>query len=86
MTEVRVRPRAPLMGTGPSAELAFTRALDRRAQFTNKRRAIVLGLEHILRMHGLDVCHTEYGRHLGQGLFEFRLRHNEAELQRRLHW
>ena len=51
----------------------------------HERRAIVLALEHILRVHGLDVCKTEYGRHLGQGLFEFRLRHNEAELQRRLH-
>ena len=44
----------------------------------------MLALEHILRAHGIDVCHTEYGRHLGHGLFEFRLRHDEAELRRRL--
>jgi hypothetical protein len=49
-----------------------------------KRRAIVLALEHILRAQGIDVCQTEYGRQLGQGLFEFRLRHDEAELRRRL--
>ncbi len=47
------------------------------------RRAIV-SLEHILGVHGLGVCGTEYGRHLGHGLFEFRLRHDEATLRRRL--
>ena len=50
----------------------------------HKRRAIVLALKHILGAQGIDVCRTEYGRHLGQGLFEFRLRHDEAELRRRL--
>ena len=50
-----------------------------------QRRAVVMGLQHILAERGLAVCATEFGRHLGQGLFEFRLRYDEAALMRRLH-
>ena len=46
---------------------------------------MVLALEHILGEHGVGVCGTEFGRHLGRGLFEFRLRHDEEALRRRLH-
>ena len=49
------------------------------------RRAAVMGLQHVLAERGLDVCGTEFGRHLGQGLFEFRLRYDETALRRRLH-
>ena len=52
---------------------------------THKRRAIVMALQYILAEQGQDVCGTEYGRHLGQGLFEFRLRHDAVALGRRLH-
>ena len=51
----------------------------------HKRRAVVMGLQHILAERGLAVCATEFGRRLGQGLFEFRLRYDEAALRRRLH-
>ena len=50
----------------------------------SKRRALVLALEYVLGEHGVGVCGTEFGRHLGQGLFEFRLRHDEVALRRRL--
>ena len=50
-----------------------------------KRRAVVMGLQYILAERGLAVCATELGRHLGQGLFELRLRYDEAALTRRLH-
>ncbi len=50
-----------------------------------KRRAVVMALQHILAERGLAVCATEFGRHLGQGLCEFRLRYDEAALTRRLH-
>lgn len=50
-----------------------------------KRRALVMGLQYILAERGIDVCGTEFGRHLGHGLFEFRLRYDEAALGRRLH-
>lgn len=49
-----------------------------------KRRAITMALTHILAVHGIAVCGTEFGRHLGHGLFEFRLRYDEAVLRRRL--
>ena len=50
-----------------------------------KQRAVVLALERILGEHGVGVCGTEFGRHLGRGLFEFRLRHDEEALRRGLH-
>jgi hypothetical protein len=42
-----------------------------------KRAAMIAAVEVILVARGLDVCATEYGRHLGEGLFEFRVRHDE---------
>jgi hypothetical protein len=50
-----------------------------------RRRAVVMGLQHILAERVLAVCGTELGRHLCQGLFEFRLRYDEAAVRRRLH-
>jgi hypothetical protein len=35
----------------------------------------------ILTDMGLDVCGTEYGKQLGSGLFEFRIRHDEAVIR-----
>lgn len=43
----------------------------------NKRAAAVAGLRHVLGRLGLEVCRTEYGKQLGKGLAEFRLRHSE---------
>jgi hypothetical protein len=51
----------------------------------HKRRAIVMGLQYILAEQDQGVCGAEYGRHLGQGLFESRLRHDAVTLARRLH-
>ena len=31
------------------------------------------------KVRGLDVCGTEWGKQLGEGLFEFRVRHTAAE-------
>jgi hypothetical protein len=42
--------------------------------------ALVSGLEHVLSHRGVEVCQTEWGKHLGQGLFEFRVRHSAAEI------
>jgi hypothetical protein len=46
-----------------------------------KRRAAAAGLEMILAVDGLAVCASPWGKHLGQGLFEFRLRHSEQEVR-----
>lgn len=35
------------------------------------------GNENYLGEFGLDICQTEHGKHLGKGLFELRIRHDE---------
>jgi len=47
-----------------------------------QRRAIGVALREILEVEGLAICRTGYGRQLGDGLFEFRLRHDAAEILR----
>lgn len=37
-------------------------------------------MSEVLEKFGLDVCDTEYGKQLGDGLFEFRLRHDADEI------
>ena len=41
-------------------------------------------MREILQAEGLGVCRTAYGKQLGGGLFEFRLRHDAAEILRSL--
>lgn len=41
-----------------------------------KRAAAIAAIEVYLGERGLDVCSTEHGKHLGKGLFEFRIRHD----------
>jgi len=45
-----------------------------------KRRAAAAGLEMVLSVDGLAVCAGPWGKNLGQGLFEFRLRHSAPEI------
>lgn len=45
--------------------------------------ALLAGFEEILSHRGVGVCATEWGKHLGDGLFEFRVRHTEGEIRRR---
>jgi DNA-binding XRE family transcriptional regulator len=47
-----------------------------------QRRAIGVALAEILQAEGIGVCRTSYGKQLGDGLFEFRLRHDAAEILR----
>src|SRR3954447_26797191 len=44
---------------------------------SGKRAAAIAAIETHLTELGLDVCATEHGKHLGKGLFEFRIRHDE---------
>jgi hypothetical protein len=39
-----------------------------------KRRALGTAMRRVLQVLGVGVCGTEFGRQLGHGLFEFRLR------------
>lgn len=44
--------------------------------------ALVEAFERVLRVNGLDVCSSEWGKQLGGGLFEFRVRHSAVETAR----
>jgi hypothetical protein len=45
-----------------------------------QRRSIGIAMSEILERNGMNVCETEYGKNLGQGLFEFRLRHGANDI------
>jgi hypothetical protein len=49
-----------------------------------QRRAIGVAMAEILQQEGIGVCRGAYGKQLGHGLFEFRLRHDAAEILRSL--
>jgi hypothetical protein len=44
------------------------------------RRALGVAMHEVLAFEGVDVCQTEFGKALGEGLFEFRLRHDADEI------
>ena len=45
-----------------------------------KRLALETALEHVLAVRGLDVVQSEFGKALGQGVYEFRLRWSAEEV------
>jgi len=45
-----------------------------------KRQAIGAAMQHVLQVYGIDVCGTEWGKQLGDGLFEFRVRLSGSEV------
>lgn len=48
-----------------------------------KRRIIGLAMNEILQWEGSDVCDDEWGKNLGGGLCEFRVRHTTEEILKR---
>jgi hypothetical protein len=42
--------------------------------------ALLSAFEHVLSHHGVNVCGGEWGKQLGEGLFEFRVRHTAEEI------
>ena len=72
----------------PDYEIEFFRRTDgsepvRRfidSLSNDKRDALLAALAHILARQGLGVCGSEWGKQLGGGLAEFRLRHDEREV------
>ena len=48
---------------------------------SDKRAAAIAGVEAYLITMGQDVCSTEHGKHLGKGVFEFRIRHDESVIR-----
>jgi phage-related protein len=51
---------------------------------STQRRAVGVALREILEVEGAGVCRGGYGKQLGGGLFEFRLRHDAGEILRSL--
>jgi len=45
-----------------------------------QRDALASALRYVLAEQGIDVCRSQWGKALGQGLYEFRLRHTAAEV------
>lgn len=45
-----------------------------------QRRAVMAALKYLLAAEGIGICASEYGRHLGRGLFELRIRHDEQTI------
>ncbi len=46
-----------------------------------KRDAVLAALTHVLARLGPDVCESEWGKNLGSGLCEFRVRHTADETE-----
>jgi hypothetical protein len=46
-----------------------------------ERGAILTAIELVLAERGTEVCQTEFGKNLGQGLYEFRLRWTAEEVK-----
>jgi putative component of toxin-antitoxin plasmid stabilization module len=46
-----------------------------------KHLAALAAIERVLKVHGTDVCETEWGKNLGKGLYEFRVRHPAASIR-----
>jgi len=45
--------------------------------------ALDAAIKLVLRRHGMDLCRTEWMKPLGSGLYEFRVRHDAAEIESR---
>ncbi|MBC7462629.1 MAG: hypothetical protein H7287_14840 [Thermoleophilia bacterium] len=49
-----------------------------------QRRLVGVAMYHYLQRFGVDVCASGFGKALGDGLYEFRVRHDLPELLRRV--
>ncbi|MDR0360302.1 MAG: hypothetical protein LBJ87_12680 [bacterium] len=67
-------------GREPCRDWIDALILDRRQ--TAKGLAALAALDLVLARLGIDVCETEWGRNLGGGLYEFRVRHTKPEIDR----
>lgn len=46
------------------------------------RLAAIAAIEVVLEPNGTNICSTEWGKNLGQGLYELRIRHPAEEIRR----
>jgi hypothetical protein len=59
----------------------FLKSLKRRDDRA-KKVAVTTAIERVLKIYGTDVCLTEWGKNLGRGLNEFRIRHTAEEIEK----
>ena len=52
-----------------------------RSLSLTKKQVLGSAMSHVLQRLGVGVCGTEFGKQLGQGLFEFRLRQKPGDVQ-----
>jgi hypothetical protein len=52
-----------------------------RTHDPEKHLAAIAAIERVLKVHGTDVCATEWGKNLGKGLYEFRVRHPASSIR-----
>ena len=52
-----------------------------RSLSLTKKQVLGSAMREVLQQLGIGVCGTEFGKHLGQGLFEFRLRQKRGDVQ-----
>lgn len=48
---------------------------------TRKRRVLGTAMREILQQQGINICRSPFGKQLGEGLFEFRLREDGVLLR-----
>lgn len=51
---------------------AFERFFSRLGGY--EQAVLTAAINHVLKVHGIDICQDEWGKPLGGGLFEFRVR------------
>lgn len=47
-----------------------------------EQAVLIAAIEHVLQILGPDICSTEWGKPLGEGLFEFRIRKSLSAILR----
>lgn len=62
----------------PAGSCPYERFINRADDATFA--AVDAAVEHILTRHGLDLCKTEWMKPWGEGLYEFRIRHDATEI------
>lgn len=84
-------PAGPLSSParGPNFELEFFVEDDGRPVIRDwlrglsltKKQVLGTAMRQVLQQLGIEVCGTDFGKQLGQGLFEFRLRTKQGDVQ-----
>ncbi len=55
--------------------------VELRKSEPEKYAAALAAIKRVLAAHGIDVCETEWGKNLGSGLYEFRIRHPAGTIE-----